>query len=299
MPQIAVTVTAVMFIAISLLAARYRNPVELRPLRLGASMYVVPCVMMLAMGVAQYVYTPELTPDQQAERTKDVDTSLAREHEDERVMATGSYADAVELRAKEFPARIVEEAGLAMLAIGMFLIGVWFVRSKKMTNARQHLGMFKKLAIYALPLGIGLGLVGNLFTNYHTLGDDSDGFQLGRAFGMLGSLPASLGYVGLMVVALHSNTIASKVRVLAPAGRMALTNYLMQSLISTCVFYGYGGGYYGLSRAWQVVFVVVVFSFQVVLSHWWLARFRYGPMEWLWRAATYRQWPPMRKALAA
>ena len=47
-------------------------------------------------------------------------------------------------------------------------------------------------------------------------------------------------------------------------------------------------------RAWQVVFVAVVFSAQIVFSHWWLARFRYGPMEWVWRAFTYRQTPAIR-----
>ena len=116
---------------------------------------------------------------------------------------------------------------------------------------------------------------------------------------MLGSLPACLGYVGLVVVALHSNSVFAKVRVLAPAGRMALTNYLAQSVISTFVFYGHGLGQWGLARSWQVVYVAAVFALQVAFSHWWLARFRYGPMEWLWRAFTYRQIPAMRLSLPA
>lgn len=293
-PQIAVSVFAGLFLLVAFLAARYRDPVELRPLRLGAGMYLLPCVMMVAMGIVQYVHTPALTADEQAQQQAAITRQVDRVQEAERVTATGTYIDNVVLRAKAFPTQAVQDVGFSTVAIGMFLIGVWFVRSKRMTNARQHLGMFKKLALYALPLGIGISLLGNLFANSHVPGDDSDGFQLGRALAMLGSLPACLGYVGLLVVALNSNTVANKVRVLAPAGRMALTNYLTQSLVSTCVFYGYGGGYYGLGRAWQVVFVVTVFAFQVAFSHWWLARFRYGPMEWLWRAITYRTIPQMR-----
>jgi uncharacterized membrane protein YeiB len=77
---------------------------------------------------------------------------------------------------------------------------------------------------------------------------------------------------------------------------MALTNYLMQSVICMVVFYGYGLGRWGMPRAEQVLFVVLVYAAQIAFSHWWLARFRYGPMEWLWRGFTYRQVPPLRIA---
>ena len=59
-------------------------------------------------------------------------------------------------------------------------------------------------------------------------------------------------------------------------------------------FYGYGLGHWGMGRALQLVFVAAVVIVQVALSHWWLARFRFGPMEWLWRAVTYWNLPPMR-----
>ena len=75
----------------------------------------------------------------------------------------------------------------------------------------------------------------------------------------------------------------ARLRWFAPVGRMALTNYMMQSVICTAVFYGYGLGYFEqLPRAWQPLFVVVVFALQVVLGRWWMARYRYDPMEWLW-----------------
>ena len=93
-------------------------------------------------------------------------------------------------------------------------------------------------------------------------------------------------------------TASSRIRVAAPLGRMALTNYLLQSLICMLVFYGFELGRWGLPRAQQVVVVVVVYAAQVAFSHWWLARFRYGPMEWLWRGFTYRQRPRCARVAA-
>ena len=112
---------------------------------------------------------------------------------------------------------------------------------------------------------------------------------------MLGNLPACLGYVGMAILMLHSNSAFAKIRVLAPFGRMALTNYLTQSVICSLYFYGYGLGHWGMARTWQVAFVAVVLALQIVFSHWWLARYRFGPLEWLWRGFTYRETPVMRR----
>jgi uncharacterized membrane protein YeiB len=111
---------------------------------------------------------------------------------------------------------------------------------------------------------------------------------------MLGNLPASLGYVSLVILMLHGASAFNKVSVLAPFGRMALTNYLSQSLIASIFFMGYGFGNWGISRVDQMLFVAVVVVLQIAFSHFWLARFRYGPMEWLWRAVTYWKIPAMR-----
>jgi uncharacterized membrane protein YeiB len=231
----------------------------------------------------------------EAERARRLERREAGAREEEAVMSEGDYLDAVQFRAREFPAEVMQTVGFSWLLIAMFLIGFWFVRSGVMADTRAHLGLFRKLAVFALPLGIGLGLLGSLIAVSHTPGDRHDGFQLASGLTMLGNLPASLGYVGLIVVLLHSDTVLSKVSALAPAGRMALTNYLGQSLISTFIFYGYGLGLWGLPRSLQLVYVIVFFTVQVIVSRWWLNRYRYGPMEWLWRGFTYRQTPPMRR----
>ena len=121
--------------------------------------------------------------------------------------------------------------------------------------------------------------------------------MVAMALHMAGSPLMALAYIGLVVLAWQAG--ARWLAVLAPAGRMALTNYLLQSLVGTLLFYGYGLGLWGdVSRAGQTGIVLGVFALQVAASHWWLARFRMGPVEWLWRAFTYLQWPAMRRAPA-
>jgi uncharacterized membrane protein YeiB len=382
-PRIPVTTISGLLLITAFLSAKYHGPVELRSLRLGVGVYMLPTLMMIVMGTAQYLSPdpddpvvelaaateagpaaptrgsqppgpeargageahgtgqPKLEPPpgpamavgaqagaaggagaapsapsassassdgktatdgapsdetakKRAERAKRLAKHLERKRNEERVLSRGTYAEAVDMRARAFPERAADDAAGAVIPIGMFLIGVWFVRSRIMENLGAHMRLFRRLAWYGLPFGLGLGLLGSLVATSHTPGSSSDGFQLARGLAMLGSLPASLGYISLVVLALHSSSVFAKVRVLAPVGRMALTNYLAQSLISTSVFYGYGLGQWGLARSWQVVYVAAVFALQVAFSHWWLARYRYGPMEWLWRAFTYRQTPAMR-----
>ena len=76
---------------------------------------------------------------------------------------------------------------------------------------------------------------------------------------------------------------------------MALTNYLMQSVLQSALFLGWG---LGLSGKLGLIFIVplaaLLFAFQVIYSRWWLKRFRFGPVEWLWRSATYGRLQPMR-----
>ena len=80
----------------------------------------------------------------------------------------------------------------------------------------------------------------------------------------------------------------------APVGRMAFTNYLAQSLILGWIFYGYGFGLFGkLSVTTAFAIGVAVFAAEVAISAWWLGRYRYGPVEWLWRSAMYGAWQPM------
>jgi uncharacterized protein len=83
---------------------------------------------------------------------------------------------------------------------------------------------------------------------------------------------------------------------LAAVGRTAFSNYIAQSLICTTLFYGQGFGLYGnVERVGQVLIVLAVWAGQIVVSPLWLRYFRFGPLEWLWRSATYRKLQSFRR----
>jgi uncharacterized membrane protein YeiB len=329
------------FLLLGYLSARYKDPVEARPRRLGGTMYVIPFCVMLSFGLLQ-VYGPqrpipteaqvaaamvEAKAEEAAEKAgkpvaakpkaKDakgveakktpVEEAALREarnrinraeHEQEvederKLMTTGSYADFVRMRASEFVEHMPGEFGFSTLIIGMFLLGYWFVRTGIMEHPAEHLPVFRKMAAIGIPLGVGLGIAGSLITTHQTPGMHGDPYQIAMSLAMLGNLPACLGYVGLIVLLLHGNSPLRRISVMAPLGRMALTNYLTHSLVCSLYFYGYAGNHYGMGRAMQVGFVFGVIALQVVFCHLWLSKFRYGPMEWLWRAITYWQLPAM------
>lgn len=314
-----VTAASALLLVLSFLAQRYRDPVEKRSLRAGATLYLFVFTMMTIGGAAAYLTPPApvvpaaatvaakadpknagaLTAAQKkaeaaalkAKKLKEEAAEIANEN---KLMSTGSYADVTQLRIKHFAEHAPMQANFATVLVAMFLIGTWFIRSGVMENTGAHLPMFRKLAYIGLPAGIALGLAGALIATTHTPGSEHDGFMLALGLQMLGNLPACLGYVAMIVLMLHSRSAFSNVKVLGPFGRMALTNYLMQSVVMSMFFFGYGLGNWGMGRAWQVLFALVLCALQIVVSTWWLTRFRYGPAEWLWRAVTYMKFPAMR-----
>jgi uncharacterized protein len=227
---------------------------------------------------------------QQAKRIKERQAEMEKEV---KVLTQGSYVEAVKLRTGHFIRHAQGSGGFAVMLIGMFLIGNWFVRAGIMQNPARHLDLLRKLAFIGLPLGIGLGLAGSLLATGVVPGV-KNGWQIASGLLSLGNLPACLGYVSVILLLLHRAGEASWLRVLAPFGRMALTNYLLQSLVASMVFYGYGLGYYGMGRAAQFGYVALLIPLQIAFSHWWLSMYRYGPLEWAWRALTYWNLPPMR-----
>ena len=113
---------------------------------------------------------------------------------------------------------------------------------------------------------------------------------LGLTLSALAGLLLSLAYLSAVTLGAHRLTF------LAPAGQMALSNYLVQSLAWTWLIYGHGFGLWGqLPRSLQLMLALGFFVLQVIFSAWWLGRFRFGPAEWLWRCLSYWQLQPMRR----
>jgi uncharacterized protein len=120
-------------------------------------------------------------------------------------------------------------------------------------------------------------------------------FFVGTQYNYWGSLLVSGCYIGAVMLACRSERMRGITRPFAAAGRMAFSNYIGQSLIAAFIFYGPGLGYFGqIDRVGQIVFVAGVWALQLTVSPLWLRRFRFGPLEWLWRSLTYGHRQPFR-----
>jgi uncharacterized protein len=129
-------------------------------------------------------------------------------------------------------------------------------------------------------------------------GDNETLKAAGRALRSPAALILAAGYCTAILVALQKQWGRRLFGVFAPVGRMALTNYLLQGLIYSAVLYGppLGLGLVGKIGSFAVLMICITFfAFQTAFSHRWLARYRFGPMEWLWRALTYGERPRMRR----
>jgi uncharacterized protein len=102
------------------------------------------------------------------------------------------------------------------------------------------------------------------------------------------------GHIGLICLFCKSSILSWLKKSLAAVGRTAFTNYIMQSMICTLLFYGYGFGLFGrMDITSQLVVVGAVWFLQMVISPFWLKYFQFGPLEWAWRSLTYWKIQPM------
>jgi uncharacterized protein len=175
-----------------------------------------------------------------------------------------------------------------MMLLGMALYKWGFL------DGRREARAYAITAAICLSIGLGLAWYGAM---------ELDRIRFGMPERLLldlwnytGAVFASVGYAALLILAVKLDMVRGLRRRLAAVGQMALTNYLFQSVVTSIIFLGWGLGFAGrLDYAGQLYFVVVVWIVQLMLSPIWLARYRFGPAEWLWRSLTYWKRQPMRR----
>ena len=171
-------------------------------------------------------------------------------------------------------------------ALLMMLLGMALFKMDVLRGGLSVAGA-KRLALS----GLGLGLLLNGWEVYRALEAElsllSVFAQLNGSY-HLGRGAMTLGYLGLVAWLLQAGWLATLMTRLAAVGRMALSNYLMHSLLALLIFSGGGLGLIGvLSRAQLYLLVLAIWLLQLWLSPWWLARHRFGPLEYLWRTLSY------------
>ncbi len=202
--------------------------------------------------------------------------------------STGTFAAITLQRIHDFRDRVPGLLAAMPHMLALMLFGVYLGRRRLVHDLKKHSSAERRVFWWSLALGLGA----NALSVGLRMFVPRDGLPLGFLASMLlyylGSPTLALAYGSGIV--LLSYLVASRryLRYLAPVGRMTLTNYLLQSLICSILFYGYGFGLYGkLGAVAGLALSLVIFTAELSLSHLWLRYFTFGPIEWLWRFSTY------------
>jgi uncharacterized protein len=203
-----------------------------------------------------------------------------------RIYPTGSFFDVLAFRLREIPLFAALHVYIFPRTIGLFLVGAFAWRSGILRNPQRHL----IFSIAAACIGLGAALI---------LAHAGGFIRLGRINVLaepLGTILLALGYGAAIIGIANLDRGKKLLGWAAPVGRMAFTNYLAQSVILGWIFYGYGLGLFGqLGVTSALAIGLAVYFVQVPFSAWWLGRYRYGPVEWLWRTLMYGAAQPMRQ----
>jgi uncharacterized protein len=184
--------------------------------------------------------------------------------------------------------------------LAMFLLGFYAYRIGVFQNLSDHKLFIRRVLIWGLILGVVGNLVFALLAGHETVIPPTlagIGGVITYAFGV----PAmALGIAALVATLWQKDSWQKALAYFAPVGRMALTNYLMQTIICVLLFYGYGFGLFGKFGALASTLIALgIFVFQIFTSALWLKYFRYGPAEWVWRQLTYRKRLDLRHRTAS
>jgi uncharacterized protein len=179
-------------------------------------------------------------------------------------------------------------------ALAMFVLGFMAGKRRMFARLDRYRGLWRSLAAWGLAVGLPGALVYATATVYRI----GSGWEIvGLSVSLLSAPFLSAAYVGLAMMLFEGARGRRIAALLAPAGRMALSNYLTQSLVCSLIFTAYGLGWMGrVSPTGCVLIASTLFAVQLAASRLWLRRFSYGPVEWALRAFTIGAWPAMRRA---
>lgn len=191
----------------------------------------------------------------------------------------GGFSEVLAFRIREIRPFSALLFWSAPRTLALFLLGACSWREGLFQRPREQ----RRLLVLVAAGGVGIGSFALVRS-------------AGTAAGLAGAIALALGYCATLLVLLQVGPFRRVLALLAPLGRMALTSYVMQSILFGFVFYGYGLGYFGRMPTTRAAIVgVLVYLAQAIASAAWLARFRFGPLEWAWRSLTYGASQPMRR----
>jgi len=212
------------------------------------------------------------------------------------VYSSGSYGEIMQTRRSElwFFYMICLFAVIPNV-LAMFLLGLYVGRQEIHIHVSANLPLIRRVLIAGLIIGVPTNIIYTLCSN---LGNPVDSPRLALASGLAiaaGAPALCLVYLSFITLLVQGESWKKRLSPIAAVGRMALSNYLLHSVVCTTLFYSYGFGLFGkVSPAQGLLLTIAIYILQIPFSVWWLKHFRFGPMEWLWRSCTYGKIQGMR-----
>lgn len=225
-------------------------------------------------------------------------------HEQMRAYQQGSYAEQVAARLLDYKEWYVDATPRLQGGMWTFpvfsvtmLLGFYAGRKRLFENVQANAPAIRRAMIWGFGLGIAAAVAFAVLravrpppTGQPTL----IGFLIGTLYNVNRPL-LCVAYIAAITLLFQRDRARKLLMSLAPVGSMPLTNYLMQSVIATTIYNSYGFGLFGeVGPALGLAITAAIFAIQIVYSRAWLSRFRFGPLEWLWRGAAYGRLPPLR-----
>jgi uncharacterized protein len=216
-----------------------------------------------------------------------------------KVYQTGRYAAIYKERLGELWHENRSQPFTVAMTLPVFMLGLLVYHRGILQNPEAHRTALKK----ALIVGAVVGIPANVASTYvmHITGGQMQsgppgGLQLFGFFLFIFGRPAlSMCYASAVVLLFLDARWRSRLKPFSVIGRTALSNYLFQTIFCTTIFFGYGGGLFAkVHLEWLMVLSLTVYALEVPLSRWWLAHYRFGPAEWVWRSLTYGRLQPMK-----
>jgi uncharacterized protein len=210
--------------------------------------------------------------------------------------STGTFSQMISIRIEEY---LTLASGslffFCPVILSMFLIGFWAARKGIISNFTSKTDFLKKIFWWGLAIGIITNILYTISYHHAQLSVPGGWSLTASTMHTLGGVSLGLCYISAIVLLFVRGKARLFVKYFVPVGRMALTNYLLQSIITSLFFHSYGLGLYGKVEVWQgIVLTLIIFILQIAFSCLWLKHFQFGPFEWLWRSLTYLKLQPMK-----
>ena len=207
--------------------------------------------------------------------------------------ARGSYAEMVALRARELPRDMSPDTDDAYV-LALFMLGLYAGRRRIVHDIPAHLSVLRRVQRCGLIIGVAgnaaFAVGGSFYPSPASVTQN-----VGRLCLVVAAPALMLFYASTIILLTQREIWRRRLAPLAAVGRTALSNYLLQSLICTTIFYSYGLALFGkVGPSLGLLLTVAIFLIQIPVSTWWLGRYQFGPVEWLWRSLTYWQRQPLR-----